>query len=297
MKKSIFLTLMFAVYFVNAQTNLKNFYVVAKPNSTIEPVSKTTMDDVILNAWERGGSTPSNIENTQNEKRKIVRKNNVILENINLNANEIGTVYLSFNFLTENMTDKEEYRYHVIQRDSETGEIMGGETFDIYKKPRPAFAANANNQEAEKNEPVTISATEISEPATYNWYDENGNLIYTGKDFTVVQEVTKTYKLEVIALDGFKDYSEVQVKVTPYKFINMAPNPASNEVMLQYDIENASSAYVVIASLSTGNSNNYILDTASSQKTINISTYPAGQYSVVLIVDGQIINSKNLIKN
>jgi hypothetical protein len=257
-----------------------------------------TMDNIILNAWQRGGSTASNITDTPNENKKIAKENNVILDNINLNANEMGTVYLSFNFLTQKATDKEKYRYHVIQKDSETGEIMGGETFEIRKKPRPAFTASAgNNQEVDKNEPVTLSAVEISEPATYNWYDEEGNLIYTGKDFTVSQEVTKKYKLEVIALDGFKDYSEVEVKVTPYKFISMSPNPANNEVQVQYDIENSTSAYVVIASLTTGNSNNYILNTTSSQKTIDISNYPAGNYSVVLIVNGQIIKSKNLIKN
>lgn len=77
----------------------------------------------------------------------------------------------------------------------------------------------------------------------------------------------------------------------------MSPNPADNQLLLQYNIENSTSAYVVIAGLMNNISNNYILNTSSNQTTINLSSYPAGQYVVALIVDGQIINSKNLIKN
>lgn len=257
-----------------------------------------SMDSKLLAAWERGGKNSSNLENTNLEKKKIVKDNNVILDNISLNPNEMGTLYVSFNFLTKEVTGKEKYRYHVIQKDSETGEIMGGETFEINKNERPIFVANAgNNIQAEKNRVVTLKAADISETATYNWYDENGNLIFTGKDFEVSQEVTKKYKLEVVALDGFKDYSEVEVQVTPYTFKTMSPNPANSDITLQYDIENSSSAYFVIVGVNNNINNNYILNTSSAQKTINLSNYPTGQYSVVLIVDGQVIESKNLIKN
>ncbi len=48
-------------------------------------------------------------------------------------------------------------------------------------------------------------------------YDQSGNLIYSGKDFTVSPEITEKYKLEVIAeLDGVKDYDEVEVKVKEF---------------------------------------------------------------------------------
>ena len=151
--------------------------------------------------------------------------------------------------------------------------------------------------EAEKNETVTLHASDINETATYNWYDEDGNLIYTGKSFSVSQDITKKYKLEVVALDGFKDYTEIEVKVSPYKFINMAPNPASSQILLQYDIENSTSAYFIITGLSNNLSNNYILNTSTSQYNVNLTNYPAGQYTVVLVVDGKVISSKNLIKN
>ena len=43
-------------------------------------------------------------------------------------------------------------------------------------------------------------------------------------------------------------------------------------------------------------SNNYILDLNTSQTAINLSNYPLGYYTVALIVNGQIVDSKTLIK-
>ena len=71
-------------------------------------------------------------------------------------------------------------------------------------------------------------------------------------------------------LDGFKDYAEVETKVKPYKFISMSPNPTTNNISLQYIIEDATTAYFSIISLTDGSSNNYIINPSSSQKSINM---------------------------
>lgn len=256
------------------------------------------MDDILYAAWERGGKEASQLEDTKDEKKKIVKGNNVILDNLQLNANELGTVYLSFNFLTQETTVKNNYRYHVIQKDASTGEIMGGETFEIKKKPRNLFTASAGNDlEINKDETVILTAEDILEAAIYNWYDEDGNLIYTGKEFEVSPEITKRYKLEVITEDGFKDYSEVEVKVHPYKLINLSPNPANSQVQINYDIENSSSAYIIVTGVTNGVSNNYVLNINSTQTKINLNNYQSGHYIITLVCDGKIVDSKNLIKN
>lgn len=43
-------------------------------------------------------------------------------------------------------------------------------------------------------------------------------------------------------------------------------------------------------------SNNYLLNSNSSQKTIDLSSYQSGHYIVTLVCDGQMAESKNLIK-
>jgi uncharacterized delta-60 repeat protein len=258
------------------------------------------MDEILYNAWIRGGGEAQKLEPTHDETRKIVRGNNVILDNLSFDANEIGTLRLDFNFLTRELTNKTNYAYHVIQKDSENGEIIGGETFIINKNQRELFEANAgNNLEVDLNQSITISAEDINEPAIYNWYDSEGNLIYEGKDLQISNAISEKYKLEVIStVDGFKDYTEIEVKLKPSTLETISPNPAQNNVTIGYRLNSVSSAYLMILGYyeSNGTSNNYILDVNSNEIDINISNYPSGFYTVALVIDGNIIDAKILIK-
>ena len=257
------------------------------------------MNDVLYQAWERGGKEAQLLDPTLEEKRKIVRGNHVILDNIAFNANETGTLRLDFNFLTKELTDKTNYAYHVIQKDAETGQIIGGETFIINKNPRPIFEAEAPDKEVDLNQAITISAEDINEPAIYNWYDNDGNLIYQGKDLQIANAISEKYKLEVIStVDGFKDYTEVEVTLKPSTLENIVPNPATNNVLISYKLNSVSSAYLMVIGYygSNGTSNNYILDVNSSETNLNVSNYPSGFYTVALVVNGEIVDAKTLIK-
>lgn len=257
------------------------------------------MDDVLFNAWERGGKEAQLLEATLEEKRKIVKGNNVILDNISFNANEVGSLILDFNFLTKELTDKPKFKYHVVQKDALTGDIVGGETYEIKKKTRNLFEAIAPDKEADLNQTITISAQDINEPAIYNWYDEQGNLIYTGKDLQIANAVAEKYKLEVIStIDGFKDYTEVEVKLKPSSIESISPNPSSSNVTISYKINEANSAYLMVISLygGTSTSNNYILDVNANAINLNVNNYVNGIYTVALVVDGKITDAKTLIK-
>lgn len=256
-----------------------------------------TLDANTLQAWKRGGGISNNLIPSNTDSKMIITGDNAKLDKIVLNPNEMTKLLVSFNFLTNENTSNKKYTFHVIQRDLDTNEIVGGETYTILKEDRPMFEANAGkNIEVGKNQPVTLEASDINENATYNWYDENGSLIHSNKTFTINTDFTQKYKLEVIASDGFKDYSEIEVTVKPYKFNSLSPNPANNEITLHYDIENCSTAHVVISNLNMGSTNNYTINPSTSTKTIDISNYPNGNYTVTLVVDNQIIDSKNLIK-
>ena len=258
------------------------------------------MDDIIFDAWERGGKQAHYIEDKQDEKNKLVKGDNVILDNIMFNANDMGLLTLDFNFLTKELTEKDEFTYHIIQKDAITGEVMGGETFVILKNSRPIFMADAGgDKEIDENETVTISAEQINEAAEYNWYDSDGNLIYQGPDLTVSADVTKKYRLEIISTtDGYKDYAEVEVKLKPSAIESISPNPAQDQVQVNYKLNGTDSAYLMVTSQygTGGISNNYVLNTAITMITINFSGYPAGYYTVALVCDGVIVDAKTLVK-
>ena len=160
--------------------------------------------------------------------------------------------------------------------------------------------ANAgNDKEIDENETITLSAEQINEAAIYNWYDTDGNLIYQGKDLTVSEDVTKKYKLEIVAeTDGYKDYDEIQVKLKPSIIESISPNPTTNEIQVNYKLNGVVSAYLMIIGQygTDGVSNNYVLDNNSSQTTVNVMNYVNGFYTVVLVCNGQIVDAKTLIK-
>ena len=272
------------------------------------------MDEKIYNAWKLGGKQEALLKPatyfqtnsfggrliTADESKQLITGNNATLDNLVMRPKESGLITLNFNFLTKEVTDKTEFTYHVVQKDVTTGEVIGGETFLIKKKSRPLFLADAgNDKEINENEIITISAEQINEAAVYNWYDTDGNLIYQGKDLTVSSGVAKKYRLEIVAeKDGYKDYDEIEVKLKPSIIEAMSPNPVTNEIQVSYILNGVKSAYLMVIGQygSDGTSNNYVLDTESTQTILNLSGYSNGFYTVALVCDGTIVDAKTLIK-
>ncbi|MNS47244.1 hypothetical protein D3C72_797670 [compost metagenome] len=232
---------------------------------------------------------------------RIVRANNATLNNIVFEPNELGTINLTFAFLNDDMTPQQ-FVYNIVQRDAETGAVVGGETYLVNKgetRGRRLVADAGNDKKADRDEVITLSAAQLNEAVVYNWYDTEGNMIYQGKDFTVSVEMAKKYKLEVVALaDGLKDYAEVEVTMNPSSLGGIAPNPAKNNVTVSYKLNDVGSAYLTIIGSYGANraSNNYILDVKNSEINIDVTNYPSGLYTVALVCNGKIVDTKKLIK-
>lgn len=256
-----------------------------------------SLDNRLLQTWIDGGSQLNNIEQIEENKFKIIG-NNATLSNLNFEPHQMDLLTLSFNFLTAEITDKNQYIYYLIQKDSNNN-IIGGETYEIIKNDNRDlfFAQVLGETEVDKNQSVLLSADQINEPAVYNWYDENGNLLHEGIDFNTSVTIGKNYKLEVIALaDGYKDYKEVELTLKPNSIETIYPNPATDFINLNYKINNGNSAYLSITGVNISNvSNNYILDINQDSAVLNVSNYPVGIYVITLVTDGIVSDSKNII--
>ncbi len=260
-----------------------------------------TLDAKSWQKWVAGGRRMQNVR-VFNESRKqlLILGNNAWIRNLSYLRNERSTMKVSFNFLTQEATPQAEFDYIAVQRKSVGQAVVGGETFRIVK-PNPnrqSFAANSQGAATiAKNDSTQLSATTIGEPAIYNWYNAQGTLIHSGATIKVSPAITEKYKLEVIALsDGYKDYDEVTVNVKQHEIKSISPNPVSNTATLVYRIENAVSAYLQLTTPYGTTSNNYILDLNQNQVILDLSTYPIGNYSVILVVDGVLVDTKSLSK-
>jgi hypothetical protein len=226
----------------------------------------------------------------------------VIFRNIFFPQNTRIPIYVGFSFLTEELTDKNEFMYHAIQKYSEEDSPLGdnwtgGIHFKVLKYDREPFYADAGESSSIlSGETITFNAGIVHESAIYNWYNTDGELIYTGTNLSVSPEVTETYQLEVISdVDGFKDYDEVTVKVEHFYIKSVLPNPASDNVIIKYHTEKASSGYIAITGTVNNTTSNYILDCNQNQISINISNFLIGSYSIILVCDGVIVDTKTLI--
>jgi len=232
------------------------------------------------------------------DKEFIVLDDEVTLQNISFESDERIPLYIGFSFLIDEITTEETYHYRVAQRfASQENDITGAEHFVIRKSPRDVFSANAGfDQQIKKNDSTNVNADDILEPAIYNWYDPEGNLIYSGRNATVSPEITTTYKLEVMAsTDGFKDYDEVVIEVQQFWLKDITPNPTASTTNISYQIEGASSAYLMVLNGFGTVNNNYIITPNSNQVILDVSGYTPGVYNVILIVDGQAVDAKSLV--
>lgn len=259
------------------------------------------MDERLYRAWQQGGGVFRGMVEGRERMAFQVRAGYATLNNIVFQPQELGTLNLTFAFTNED-TRPQQFVYHIVQRDLETGDVVGGETYLVNKgetRGRRLFADAGNNKKADRDEIITLSAAQLNEAVVYNWYDSEGTLVYQGKDLTVAVDVAKKYKLEVVALaDGAKEYAEVAVTLNPSTLGGIAPNPAQDNVTVAYKLNDTGSAYLSIIGSYGANraSNNYILDVKNTEINIDISNYPSGLYTVALISNGKIVDAKKLVK-
>ena len=252
----------------------------------------------LYNAWVTGGRTINNILELE-ENLFLVKGGEATFQNLILPRHEMGLMQLNVNFLTSEITSKSDYHYRFTQSSNTTNEIVGGESFHIIKNNRQLFFANAGNEiYINKDDLVTLSADLIDEPAVYNWYDENGVLVFEGASFETSLDLGKKYKLEIITnKDGYKDYSEVEIKLLPNNMPSVYPNPVSDVLTVEYQINEGSSAYLSLMGLyGTHVIHNYILNLEETTTTLNVANLPLGIYTLALIVDGQLQALQTILK-
>jgi subtilisin family serine protease len=232
------------------------------------------------------------------DKQVVLTNKKSSLKNVVFNANERFPVYFGFSLYNSKITVDKSYLFDFQAYKSNDSMYVGGEHFTINSYVRAPFDADAgSDKQINPGQSVTITAEQISEAAIYNWYDTDGNLIYTGKDLYVSPEVTKKYNLEVIALsDGTIAKDEVEIKINPNKIVAITPNPTNDFATINYNIENCNSAYIMLLNQTGTEATNYLLNLSTNSITVNMTNLVWGSYTAILICDGVATDAKMIIK-
>ncbi len=267
-----------------------------KPNIFNEAEVTITFNDLGWQLFENSNALSTSGIRVIRKKTILITDSIVRFTNISFPAKTRIPLTVNVNFLSKTMTPTIEYAFTFEQYDSDSHKKLGTETFEILKGRTDSFKANAGNDiTVEANSDVELSAELITENALYNWYNDKDSLIYSGCDFSIVQQITQGYKLEVIRLaDGLKDYDEKIINVTKKYLKNISPVPVTNLFTVEYDISELQNAYLSIVNINSSTSINYVLDANATSKIIDASLWQSGLYNVYLINDGLILESQTI---
>lgn len=266
-------------------------------NSIIKEAEvKIIFDDLGWQIIKRYLDNRPDIKILKNREIRIL-KDSVFISNVEFPANLRIPIYVGFSFLTRKLAGKKSFFYHIRQQRSEDSSLLGGVHYIIKLGKRNTFKANAGvDPELPQGECFMLEAIPINEPATYNWYDKDGFFIHTGLTLSDTLNNSKRYNLEVIAhSDGFKDYDQVNAFVKSCWIKSIAPNPAANQVTINYVADQSTSAYLMFFYSTHTISKQYPLDTFSTELNVNLSDCQTGIYTVVLVCDGIARDTKTLI--
>jgi len=225
------------------------------------------------------------------------------LKNLPFAAGELGLINMKFNFLTRTATENQKFILDVKQVESNSGKIIGGERYEINKKipDRNLFMAVAGgDQTIQSNEQIILQAQPIGESAQYNWYDQHGALLHTGMTYSYQSDSSAVISLEVIAdIDGYKDYHDISVVVQAHSLTSIVPNPSSGSspIQVSYDIDpaQATGAYLQIVEATSGSIHVVPLNLFADQVTVSTNLIGQGNFSVLLVVDGIVVDQLNLL--
>jgi hypothetical protein len=256
-------------------------------------------DPVLYNAWEKGGFGISNAV-FRDDQTVLIQGTDARLNNVSLHNDEIGIFSVQVNFLTREMSNQLNFSLFAEQINCETEEIVGGNAFEIVASPRNPFYANAgNNIYTFLNTTIRLSAEDIGEDAVYKWYDKHGDLVSEEISFETAAIGEQTYKLEVIAsADGYKDYDEVSVKIVPGMIEELFPNPTTDVITVSCifsDPNNITGSFIKVSGYTGTVYGSYPLNAAASV-SIDVGNYTAGTYTVSLICNGAVVDSKIFVK-
>ncbi|TXI82938.1 MAG: hypothetical protein E6Q38_04365 [Crocinitomicaceae bacterium] len=232
-------------------------------------------------------------------KEVILLKDSANILNVNFPSNKRIPIFVGFSFYADQEQLEKSFKFDVRQYSNDNTVLLGAEHFVINKFIRSPFTADAgNDRNIDFGDSVLISAVQISESAIYNWYDPNGNLIFSGKDMSITPEMTQKYKLELIAIsDGSISFDQVEVSVNKNKIKSLTPNPADNFVNINYILDQVSSSYLMIINQTGTSFSNYVINPELESTEIVLDNFESGLYTVVLICDGVATDAKQLIIN
>jgi hypothetical protein len=247
------------------------------------------LSDALYESWlNEGGIVQDAMEDAYNPKKfHIVGKQNKI-SGIKIN-NEVDFIKLYCNPIAKERQFGSDALFHLLVKDS-IGNKQDAMAFQMHLQPRIAMTPEI---EAENNK---YQATNIFEPAIFEWFDETNTKIGTGNVFQPDFLESSELRLKVTALsDGAVANAHLSIindgvieRVYPIPFADYVGVVLKKPAIKDYQIKLWSGDGTLLQSCA--------LLSGEREVSINTRYLPQGRFVLTLLVDDKIIESRNLVK-
>ena len=250
----------------------------------------------LVEDWQNGGSKSSGLRYIGDNCFRVLDEK-ASLNNVEIPAGEFGWIESIVKFYTKQNVRNRTFTFDIAMRDDK--ELYGGEHYEaVYNDNRNFQAVAPEDLIVIPLDEISLNARDVSEPANYMWYDEQGDTVAVGTTLTTIATKNQRYKLEVEStVDGYKSCDSVNVKLKKGIITTMSPNPAETQVSVAYRLApTITGGTVQLTNMMGMMVKSEPFSQASTSVNINVNDLIYGQYTVKLVAsNGEVLDSKVLI--
>lgn len=222
--------------------------------------------------------------------------------NITLDAKEFHTTSLMVLYPTNPISNKQQFKYDIIQKESNTGKIIGGVRYDIKKPTNTDVVTDAGEDRTiGRGCTTTLTAAPQKNCYSYFWLDGLGNIISKESTVIVSPLVTTTYTLKIVSSTGFISDDKVTVIAdknnnaiacgpvpTPpgcFSDVTVSPNPAgNNDLHVQFSAEERTSFNISLTDIKGKVlvQDNTVVGPGPIERILPLNKVPVGVYKMII---------------
>lgn len=253
----------------------------------------------VYRAWNSGGKSAKSIKWNESSPYRIQLTDiDSQIKNIVLAPeHEDKLVFTVSQIANMNSYIPQHYKFHIIQRDSETGEILGGEAFEFVTEGREAVLEPAISAELTDGR-YELTETNVTEDSEYEWTDADNKVIAKGKTVRIdAPVVDSSYKLRVQSrADGAVNYAAINLAKVPI-IESISPNPFTDNLNIKLSRCADENTSVLVSGISDNSIKKEInLSKGDKGLSIDTSMLPKGGYIITIICNEKVMESRQVVK-
>ena len=246
-------------------------------------------------AWKNAGECANNVVVYSSNVRKFYFMDSTSYISNIYAANQDDSIRVDCRFKSNaSIVEPHKYNIHLVKKDISTNEIITGTTIEISSNGLSPLSPMVSS--SHDNGIYNLTATNVNCEATYQWSDENCNVIGNQQHVEIDgTKATGTYELRVESNDGVVGYTYFNLDKIPL-IESVSPNQFSDLLNIKLSRPANINTEIIVQGIT--NQYRKVFPMLAGENSINIYGIdcPNGNYVISVAENGEIKDSKQIIK-